>query len=170
MWKCYVLPISFFSILYNFPKFLELSVVKSNSMCPDNEAWNVTNQYCHEESQTNFTIKATSLRLNPLYVKYYLIYVNFILHAIIPLVALTILNTLIYRRVNITNISSSIITVILKLSTLHSSADSISASIHLKDVRLAHVSLVIVFVFICCHSIKWIPNMWELRQAERGKV
>ena len=42
--------------------------------------------------------------------------------------------------------------------------------IHQKDVRLAYVSLVIVVVFISCHSVKWVPNMWELRQAEMDKV
>ena len=59
---------------------------------------------------------------------------------------------------------------------------------------LAHISLVIVFVFIFSHrsvsvlksfeenrktnivsshetfSLKWIPNIWELRQAELGQV
>jgi hypothetical protein len=32
------------------------------------------------------------------------------------------------------------------------------------------VSLVIVIVFILCHSIRWIPNIWELKQAGVKKV
>ena len=52
-----------------------------------------------------------------------------------------------------------------------------------KDIKLAQVSLIIVFgeldnyyhvsklmrifaVFIFCHSVKWIPNIWELRQSQ----
>ena len=57
-----------------------------------------------------------------------------------------------------------------QLSSLHSSQDTPGAIIHQKDVRLAYVSLVIVAVFISCHSVKWVPNMWELRQAEMDKV
>ena len=30
---------------------------------------------------------------------------------------------------------------------------------------MAQVSLAIVFVFIVCHSIKWIPNVYELLQV-----
>ena len=35
---------------------------------------------------------------------------------------------------------------------------------------LAHISLAIVVVFILSHSVKWIPNIWELRQAEMDNV
>jgi hypothetical protein len=34
-----------------------------------------------------------------------------------------------------------------------------------RNIMLAKVSLVIVFVFIVCHSIKWIPNIYELIQV-----
>jgi hypothetical protein len=34
-----------------------------------------------------------------------------------------------------------------------------------QDVALAKISLVIVFVFIVCHSLKWIPNIYELIQV-----
>ena len=47
---------------------------------------------------TQLRIEATFLRLNPFYVKYYLIYLNFIIHGLIPLIVLLILNTLIYRQ------------------------------------------------------------------------
>ena len=35
---------------------------------------------------------------------------------------------------------------------------------------LAKVSIVIVFVFIVCHSIKWIPNIYELIQRMETKM
>ena len=31
-----------------------------------------------------------------------------------------------------------------------------------KDTKLAKISLLIVFVFIVCHLLKWIPNLYEL--------
>ena len=35
---------------------------------------------------------------------------------------------------------------------------------------LQKVSLLIVGVFALCHSIRWIPNIWEMRQAGTDKV
>jgi hypothetical protein len=32
------------------------------------------------------------------------------------------------------------------------------------------VSLVIVVIFILCHSLRWIPNLWELKHAGLKKV
>ena len=44
-------------------------------------------------------IGPTSLRLHPLYIKVYLIYLNLITHGIIPFVLLIVLNISIYRQV-----------------------------------------------------------------------
>ena len=35
------------------------------------------------------------------------------------------------------------------------------------EIALAKVSLAIVFVFILCHSVKWIPNLYELARLAR---
>ena len=40
-----------------------------------------------------------------------------------------------------------------------------SASNRRASLVMAQVSLAIVFVFIVCHSIKWIPNVYELLQV-----
>ena len=37
-------------------------------------------------------------------------------------------------------------------------------------MQLAHISLVIVLVFVLSHSVKWIPNIWEFRKAQLGQV
>ena len=39
-----------------------------------------------------------------------------------------------------------------------------------RDVHLTQVTLVIVAVFIVCHSVRWIPNMWEMKQAGTDAV
>ena len=36
----------------------------------------------------------------------------------------------------------------------------------MREIRLAKVSLYIVLIFILCHSVKWIPNMYELIHFE----
>ena len=39
-----------------------------------------------------------------------------------------------------------------------------------REVRHTQVSLVIVAVFIMCHSVRWIPNVWEMKQAGTDTV
>ena len=40
----------------------------------------------------------------------------------------------------------------------------------LREVRNTQVSLVIAAVFLVSHSVRWLPNIWELRQAGSGVV
>ena len=47
------------------------------------------------------SIEATEMRLNPDYVKFYLIYTNFIILSLIPFILLIIMNILIYRTVSL---------------------------------------------------------------------
>ena len=53
-----------------------------------------------EPEPTFLSIEATDLRVNPNYVKYYLIYLNFVVNSLIPFVLLIILNGFIYRTVS----------------------------------------------------------------------
>ena len=98
--KFYILPIFIFSILYNFPKFFELTVCTSGSsnvsLTCSEESYNNTSD---QENNTTIQIKANPLRLEPHYVKYYLIYLNFVVHGLIPFIVLIILNIQIYRKV-----------------------------------------------------------------------
>jgi hypothetical protein len=43
--------------------------------------------------------------------------------------------------------------------------DKSGSELRKKDVGMAKVSLVIAFIFILCHSIKWVPNIYELSQV-----
>jgi len=36
--------------------------------------------------------------------------------------------------------------------------------LHTQEIRLASISVGIVAVFITCHTVKWVPNIWELAQ------
>ena len=51
------------------------------------------------------------------------------------------------------------------LSLIPANDKSGDAKLRKKDVRMAKVSLGIVFVFVVCHSIKWVPNIYELSQV-----
>ena len=90
----YIIPISVLSFCYNIPKFYEHQVVvvsiPSNSTSPDN-ATNTSYQY--ED------VVPTSLRTNKSYIKIYCIYLNLVVHGLIPLFLLLILNISIYKQV-----------------------------------------------------------------------
>ena len=38
-----------------------------------------------------------------------------------------------------------------------------------KEIKLSQIGLIIVAVFISCHSFKWIPNIYELRQSGKSE-
>ena len=117
-------------------------------------------------------VVATKLRQNTNYVQLYVIYMNLIFNGIIPLMTLVILNTLVYRR--------------LKALSQCVEAPLRSSSVQWREVMLAKVSCLIVAgekgrtrtifiifvlsVFIVCHSVRWIPNIFELQQGTSNKV
>ncbi len=80
---------------------------------------------------------------------------NFIFMGLLPFVLLIILNSLMlhnlvkqYRSSNAANLTLC----------------------NQKEIALAKVSLTIVIIFIVCHSVKWIPNLYELaRLANEDK-
>ena len=41
---------------------------------------------------------------------------------------------------------------------------------HLPQVRNTQISLAIAGVFLVCHSVRWIPNIWELQQTGTSAV
>jgi len=88
----YILPIVVFSVLYNLPKFLELQVNSSHQAADFNITNNDTQLSLPTDEENIFVlekIEPTQLRLNPTYIKVYLIYMNFIIHGIIPFITLS---------------------------------------------------------------------------------
>ena len=101
-----------------------------------------------------------------LIVTVYVIVLNMILLCILPLVLLAVLNTLVYLK--------------LKEFSQCIEMHVRSESLQMKELKLAMVSCLIVAgeqdmfrvptntsnsVFIICHSVRWIPNMYELSQS-----
>lgn len=87
------------------------------------------------------------MRVNEYYIKIYCIWMNFAFMGLLPFCLLIILNALTLRSLIVQN-----------KSTL-SNEFSMSKK---NEIALAKVSLTICLIFILCHSVKWIPNLYEL--------
>ena len=48
--------------------------------------------------------------------------------------------------------------------------DRADSECHLPQVRNTQISLAIAGVFLVCHSVRWIPNIWELQQTGTSAV
>ena len=118
-------------------------------------------------------VVVTKLRQNTYYVKVYVNYMNLILNGLIPMVVLVTLNLLVYLRLR--EFSNCV------------EASMRNQSFQQREVMLAKVSCLILadmkllvndqwisilnfLVFILCHSIRWIPNIYELQQEASSKV
>ena len=105
--SCYILPISVLSFCYNIPKFFEHQVVKkiheTNISTVINNVSNIINNSSEEITANSTTcyedIVPTNLRMNESYIKIYCIYLNLVVHGLIPLFLLIILNISIYKQV-----------------------------------------------------------------------
>ena len=53
----------------------------------------------------------------------------------------------------------------ISINERHSSLSSSKKN----EIALAKVSLALVLIFILCHSVRWIPNVYELVRIVRGQ-
>ena len=115
------------------------------------------------------------MRRNKYYYSIYIIGLNFVIHGIIPFVIIITLNTLTYRELKEIESKPSFhschSTVTLSRQRQQSFKENESPRIVIRsfnikrnELVLARVSLVIVLVMLICHSIRWIPNIYELIQ------
>ena len=158
--KMYVLPIVVFSFVYNIPKFFEYTVDVPAGADDD-----------------VFSIEVTEMRVNKYYVTVYIGWVNFFVSAIIPFAIVITLNILIvknlrkqlkYRK------KETIIGILgapgglLAQSSYHPDQDQMCMPVSAvpmtkyNEMVLAKVSVSIVFFFVLCHSVKWVPDIYEI--------
>ncbi len=141
----YIIPIVAFSICYNLPKFFELRTATET----DADA-------AANSTTSNYTIEPSAMRVNEVYIKVYCIWMNFIFMGLGPFCMLIGLNALTLR------------TLLMQTKGAVSASTGVSYAQSKKtEIALAKVSLAIVFVFILCHSVKWIPNLYELARLAR---
>ena len=153
-----------------------------NTLAPSNSFLN------HSESITqhisyNYNIVPTEMRTDTYYYSIYYIWTNFLVMGLFPYFILMTLNirTLkgllsnmklsghnipqVQARFEVIKRDEKCVTQI-KRRYENSQSDQTSSNdlsrIKTSELRLAKVSLIIVFVFILCHSARWIPNVYEL--------
>ena len=104
------------------------------------------------------------MRTNPLYFQVYFVWMNFIINGILPFIVLITLNVLILNQLrNYTGNYSmkrkpSNKTVALQPRIHQAGVEERRQT----QVHMAKISIIIVAIFIVCHSIKWIPNIYEM--------
>ena len=79
-------------------------------------------------------------------------WLNLLFNIIFPLVSLVILNTAIYKKLNQMNPPSREVSV----------RRSTEMRLRKREQRLGKISLLIVLIFIICHSLKNIPTIFEI--------
>ena len=135
--------------------------------------------------EMKYGIKATNLRIDLNYVSIYLIWTNFLVMCVIPFSTLITLNSFTLNGLKkhlkqLENRASSIPMEVMgsesrrlsvtssKYSSTHDTKNLWQTAVAIKtrnyEISLAKISLLIMSVFITCHSVRWIPNIYELIQ------
>ena len=151
-----------------------------NSSIPEHGCVTYTDETEIPSQIYEYTNVLTPLRANPLYYSVYIIGLNFIFNGLLPFTFIISLNVLLYKQLKISRKQNpSFRAHSLPMAAMQLQFQIQQPGIELKGTRaikirkkrikpseiiLARVSIMIVFVFIVCHSIRWIPNVYELIQ------
>lgn len=151
----FVLPSILFSTLINIPKFFETKITKFNKTDENNTTREVMD------------CDVTNLRLNQDYIFYYTYWTQLIFTGVIPLVYLTVMNSLIFLaiRKKIPKYSSlrRKITVLFSSQISLNRTSSVEEEIHkTKFSRSVSITLVAINVIFCiCHFPRLLLNFIE---------
>ena len=125
---------------------------------------------------------ATEMRKDNTYIRVYLICMNFLVQIVIPFAVLIIFNWLTYRTMkesektllqNIrvhyksqTRLNQEQVTIVTepidRSPKSNSTAKNKATSLRKREVILSKISIYIVFVFLFCHSVRIVPNIYEM--------
>ena len=188
--KRYIIFILIFSVLYNLPRFFSFTTFScsddffaesdepssdeffTRSEAPVNAAINSSKTIQTEINCTAGTteVRPTALRLNYYYYSVYLFWMDLCVMEFLPIVVLIVLNMLVLKsfrkklkkrlRSHSISIGPSLL-VNRRISSPRPQRKNTLTIEHI-ELGLAKLSLVIVFIFILCHSFKLIPNIYEL--------
>jgi len=225
----FIVPVVTFAFLYNVPKFFELRL-----------AWEPNSTEKGQGGGGEYRLKPTELRKDKIYIRVYLISINFVVQILIPFIVLVIFNLLTYRTIKeseknlIQNVrihyssrrraghhrqrhtSERTEQIVLTndiprrleyrqngehkemqneaqygvRNGTQNGGDSVdeccqisldddydtsttpiqlsenkATSLRKREVILSKISIYIVFVFLFCHSLRIIPNMYEMIQT-----
>ncbi|XP_023331763.1 FMRFamide receptor isoform X2 [Eurytemora carolleeae] len=147
----YLLPIGTISFLYTLPRYFELRVLQIN--------YQLENSTLEDSNITLYSLQPTKLRLNENYVNLYIMWANLIVLGILPYTILLFLNISIFKTIKKMQNDDD-------LGVLGFNPGIRSQ--RRKEVNLSKISILIVIVFMVCHSLKWLPTVWEITQ--KGKA
>ena len=90
----YIIPTVLFSLMFNAPRFFELST--QTLVCDEQ----MVEKYNCTENATKIQVTATDFRKDISYREIYIIYLNFVVNGLLPFVALLAMNISVYRNLN----------------------------------------------------------------------
>ena len=132
-----LLPIVFVSTIYNIPKFFELKWLKID--IPVNGT----------VVEIEYGAVPTDLRINQDYVTFYILLCDVIFHGALPVSLLIIFNILVLKEMqNYRNYTND-----------HKKEDILRQN----QIQMVNINIIIVAVFILCHSVRHVPTigaMW----------
>ena len=130
--KLAVLFIVLFSVLYNIPRFFEIT-------------WESVPDGGPQSNSTRVEIAPKDLRMDPTYINVYITWMYLVFMYVLPFGGLSVLNTLMYLDVRRSN---------ERQSTLSASEK--------KELRLAVMLMTVVVVFQICNILPLIVNILEV--------
>ena len=181
----YILPVTLFSFVYYFPKFFDLYVVEENEdldcMKNDTKYKNDTNDTETIDDredclQTSYKILPTSLRINPMYIFWYLNVSNLVVTCVLPIALLVFMNCRIATCLNKYRQRRPNKGVLIKQTsdaTTQSTTNTAAASRQKpnnnnhSDVKQTFMLFSIVILFVFCHALRIIMNTTEFLSREK---
>jgi len=170
----FILPVVLYSVLYNLPKFFELTTacpaatkqgITFNETSSSEDLQIVLNSSLAEGSCRYWerNLVPSPLRRSYWYLNIYLLWLNTILNIIIPIISLIVLNIGIMRMIeqHRNNVTDS-----CQVVTSRPSIGPRQETINWKrEVVNARVSVYIAVILVCCHTIRIILNVWDIAQT-----
>ena len=144
-------------------------------MSMNNETRNNISRDKEEVVKFEYEVELTSLRKNKYYYTIYIIGLNLLFNGVIPYAIIVVLNILLHNRLKKIVVSSSYPSIsgsfrssrrskLAQNSNTQSTCDTKNNRIEFSEIDLAKISIIIAAVFLTFHSVKWIPNIYELIQ------
>ena len=187
----YNISITIFCVVYNLPRYYELKTIECENgkiakvdICSnDTSLWrrSLINEN-HNCSIRNNMLAFGALGCSGTYFLYYRIVLDSIVRWIVPFLLMIVMNCLIIQNVRkrpliaISRRESRLDPfVMVTETTLPPISNGISLvteekEMFRKDIKLALASMVMVSIFVLCHSVIWIPRFYEHVNGEEANI
>jgi len=187
-----MIPVVLYSVLYNLPKFFELTLACPADL--ENNKTSADSKFTNTSSTTNtlqpvpanlsgllslggphpgqdscryweLQLVAREIRTSYWYLTIYVLWLNTILNIIVPILTLIVLNIIILRKIkqHMQNLEESCqVELSARPSVTRLRQEKL---IRKREVVISRVSVYIVVIIVSCHTIRIVPNMWEIAQT-----